>query len=78
MQPQPQKTPNEAQELTMSPRTRDAKQRAKARLCRLKANERLARDRRQAQRAAEALHQALEALGLPDALVAEIAGRLHG
>ena len=41
------------------------------------AAERLQRDRRQAQQAAEALHQALEDLGLPDNLVAEIAGRLR-
>ena len=43
----------------MSPRTRDAKQHAKAsKRRRLKAHERLARDRRQAQHAAEALQQA--------------------
>ena len=62
----------------MSPSTRYAKKQAKARQRRrLKAHERLARDRRQAQRAAEALHQALEDLGLPDSLVAEIEGRLR-
>ena len=44
---------------------------------RLKAHERLARDRRQAQHAAEALQQALHDLGLPDNLVAEIEGRLR-
>ncbi len=50
----------------MSPMKRYAKKQAKARQRRrLQACERLARDRRQAQRAAEALHQALEALGLP-------------
>jgi hypothetical protein len=38
---------------------------------------RLQRDRRQAQQAAEALHQALKDLGLPGNLVAEIAGRLR-
>ena len=38
---------------------------------------RLARDRRQAQQAAEALHHALEALGLPDTVVREIEGRLR-
>ena len=43
---------------------------------RLQTHERLERDRRQAQRAAEALHQAIEALGLPENLVAEIEGRL--
>jgi hypothetical protein len=41
------------------------------------AAERLARDRRQAQHAAEALHHALEELGLPDTVVTEIEGRLH-
>jgi len=35
------------------------------------------RDCRQAQQAAEALQQALEDLGLPDNVVAEIEGRLH-
>ena len=39
--------------------------------------ERLARDRRQAQRAATVLEQALEDLGLPADLVAEIEGRLR-
>ena len=62
----------------MSPSNRDAKKHAKARKCRyLKAQERLARDRRQAQQAAQALEQALRALGLPEALVAEIEGRLR-
>ena len=41
------------------------------------AAERLARDRRQAQHAAEALQQALDALGLPEDLVTEIEGRLR-
>src|ERR671932_2487812 len=41
------------------------------------ATERLQRDRRQAQRTAEALQQALDALGLPAELVAEIEGRLR-
>ena len=41
------------------------------------AQERLARDRRQAQHAAEALQQALDDLGLPEDLVAEIEGRLR-
>ena len=50
----------------MSPMKRYAKKQAKARQRRrLQAHERLERDRRQAQRAAEALHQALEDLGLP-------------
>ena len=41
------------------------------------AQERLAHDRRQAQRAAEALEHALQDLGLPANLVAEIEGRLR-
>src|SRR5688500_5886194 len=45
-QTSPGNAPHGAQEPTMSPRTRDAKQHAKARqCCRLKAPERLARDR---------------------------------
>jgi hypothetical protein len=66
------------QEYTMSPSTRGAKKYAKARKRRyLKAQERLERDRRQAQQAAEALEHALHDLGLPKNLVAEIAGRLR-
>jgi len=62
----------------MSPRTRDAKQRAKASMRRrLKAQERLERDRRQAQQAVKILEQALDDLGLPEDLVAEIEGRLR-
>ena len=62
----------------MSPRTRSTKKQAKARTRRyLTAQERLARDRRQAQHAAEALKQALDDLGLPEDLVTEIAGRLR-
>jgi hypothetical protein len=62
----------------MSPSKRYAKKHAKARQRRrLQAHERLERDRRQAQRAAEALHQALEDLGLPAHLVVEIEGRLR-
>ena len=62
----------------MSPIKRYAKKHAKARQHRrLKAHERLERDQRQAQRAAEALHHALEELGLPADLVVEIEGRLH-
>ena len=61
----------------MSLSKRYAKKQTKARQRRrLKAHERLERDQRQAQRAAEALHQALEDLGLPEDLVAEIEGRL--
>jgi len=62
----------------MSPIKRYAKKQAKARpRRRLQAHERLERDRRQAQRAAEALHQALEDLGLPENLVVELEGRLR-
>jgi hypothetical protein len=62
----------------MSPRQRDAKHHAKAsKRRRLQAHERLVRDRRQAQHAAEALHQTLDDLGLPEDLVTEIAGRLR-
>jgi hypothetical protein len=62
----------------MSPTKRYAKKQAKARQRRrLHAPARLERDRRQAQRAAEALHQALEDVGLPANLVGEIEGRLH-
>ena len=62
----------------MSPRTRDAQKHAKARQRRYRtAHERLARDRRQVQHAAEALQQALNDLGLPEDLVTEIEGRLH-
>jgi hypothetical protein len=62
----------------MSPAQRGARKHAKARQRRrLKAQERLARDRRQAQHAAEALQQALNDLGLPQDLVTEIEGRLR-
>ena len=62
----------------MSPITRDVKKPAQARQRRrLKAQERLAHDRRQAQWAAEALEQALEDVGLPTELAAEIEGRLR-
>lgn len=44
---------------------------------RRKAHERLQRDQAQAQRAAEALEQALQELALPDTLVPEIEGRLR-
>jgi len=70
--------PHEAQEVSMSPATRDAHKHTKARRRRYRtAQERLAQDRRQAQHAAEALQQALDDLGLPKDLVAEIEGRLH-
>src|SRR5215831_17168793 len=62
----------------MSPATRCAKKPAKTRRRRYRtAHERLARDRRQAQHAAEALQKALDDLGLPQDLVAEIEGRLR-
>src|SRR6266498_5990263 len=69
---------HDTKEIITSPVKRYAKKHAKARQRRRRnAQERLERDRRQAQRAAEALHQALEALGLPDILVSEIEGRLR-
>src|SRR2546425_12903818 len=62
----------------MSPSKRYAKKPAKARQRRrLQAHERLERDRRQAQRAVEALYQAVEDLDLPANLVVEIEGRLR-
>src|SRR5215510_1773048 len=62
----------------MSPVPRHIKQHAKARQRRRRtAQERLARDRRQAQHAAKVLEQALNDLGLPADLVAEIEGRLR-
>ena len=62
----------------MSPTTRSIKKLAKARQRRrLTAQERLERDRRQAQHAAKVLEQALHDLGLPEDLVAEIEGRLR-
>src|ERR671934_321415 len=62
----------------MSFTTRHIKKHAKARQRRRRtAQERLARDRRQAQHAAEALQQALNDLGLPQDLVTEIEGRLR-
>jgi hypothetical protein len=62
----------------MSPRRQDATLHAKARKRRyLTAQERLARDRRQAQHAAQVLEQALQDLGIPHNLVIEIEGRLR-
>jgi hypothetical protein len=62
----------------MSLTTRSVKKQAKARQRRhLKAHERLARDRCQAQHAAKVVEQALNDLGLPADLVAEIEGRLR-
>jgi hypothetical protein len=65
------------QEHAMSLSKRYAKKQAKARQRRhLQAHARLERDRRQAQRAIEALEQALHDLGLRENLV-EIKGRLR-
>src|SRR4030095_5723422 len=62
----------------MSPRTRDAKHHTKARRSRYRtAQERLARDRRQAQHAAKVVEQALQDLGLTDNLVGETECRLR-
>jgi hypothetical protein len=62
----------------MSPTARHVKKHAKARQRRRRtAQERLARDRRQAQHAVKVLEQALHDLGLPEDLVAEIEGRLR-
>lgn len=62
----------------MSPTQRYAKKQAKARQRRrLRTQERLGRQQHQAQRYIEALYQALEDLGLPETLVAEIEGRLR-
>ena len=71
------KDPHDTKERTVSLTQRHATQRAKAtQRRRLTAQERLARDRRQAQHAVEVLQQALDTLGLPQDLVAEVAGRL--
>ena len=62
----------------MGPSKRHATKQTKARQRhRLHTHERIARDHRQAQHAAEALQQALDELGLPEDLVTEIAGRLR-
>src|SRR5215831_12257773 len=62
----------------MSLTTRHVKKHAKIRQRhRRTAQERLARDRRQAQRAAKVVEQALDDLGLPQNLVAEIEGHLR-
>src|SRR5262245_52396261 len=63
---------------TMSSALRHIKHHAKARQRRRRtAQERLEHDRRQAQHAAKVLEQALQEVGLPENLVAEIEGRLH-
>src|SRR5207245_6870505 len=65
-------------ESTVSPTIRSVKRHVKARPRRRRtAQERLARDRRQAQHAAKVVEQALQDLGLPDNVVAEIEGRLR-
>jgi len=62
----------------MSPMKRYANKHIKARKHRrLTAQERLKRQRAQAQHSLEALHQALKDLDFPDTLVAEIEGRLR-
>jgi hypothetical protein len=72
------RTHHDTKEIIMSPAKRYAKKQAKARQRRRhNAQERLKGDRRQAQRVADALHHALEDLGLPDTLVSEIEGRLR-
>ena len=68
--------PHSTEEYPMSLITRSVKKHIKARQRRYRtAQERLARDRRQAQYAAKVLAQALQDLGLPDNLIAEIEGR---
>src|SRR5262249_1180578 len=70
--------PHDTKEHPISPTQRYAKKQAKARQRRRRtAQERLARDRRQAQQAAKALEQALHDLGLPANLVAEVEGRVQ-
>jgi hypothetical protein len=65
-------------EITMTPMQRYAKKQAKAiQRRRLNTQQRLRQQRAQAQRYIEAIHQALEDLGFPDTLVAEIEGRLQ-
>ena len=62
----------------MAPMKRYAKKQAKANKRRRRnAQQRLRQQRAEAQRYIEAIHQALEDLGLPDTLVAEIEGRLQ-
>jgi hypothetical protein len=62
----------------MSPAKRYARKQDKAiKRRRLNAKERHERQQQQAQRAIDALHQALHDLGLPDHLVIEIEGRLR-
>src|SRR5947208_12515563 len=73
-----QKNQPSTKESTMSPMKRYAKRQAKAiKRRRLKAQERLRQQRAEAQRSIEAIHQALEDVGFPETLVAEIEGRLR-
>jgi hypothetical protein len=70
--------PNDTKAHLISPTQQSAKKQAKARQRRRRtAQERLAHDRRHAQQVAEALQQALDALGLPGDLAAEVEGRLR-
>src|SRR5262249_24609831 len=70
--------PHGTQEPTMSSAKRCAQKYAKVRQRRrLQAQERLERDRHQAQQAIEALQQALQDLGLPENLVVELEDRLR-
>src|SRR5918999_5781936 len=72
------KKPLQTKEITMTPMKRYAKKQAKAtNRRRLKAQERIRQHHAEAQRYIEAIHQALEDLGFPDTLVAEIEGRLQ-
>jgi hypothetical protein len=62
----------------MSPTKQDGKKYAKAiKRRRLQAKARHERQQRQAQRAIDALHQALHDVGVPEGLVIKIEGRLH-
>jgi hypothetical protein len=68
--------PHGGKELPTSRAKRDAQKHAKEHR-RRKAQERLERDRRQAQHATKVWEQALHHVGLPENLVAEIEGRLR-
>src|SRR5262245_60247005 len=71
--PSPGIDPHAVQEHTMSPPTRDTTHHTKAKRRRYHtAQERLARDRRQAQHAAKVLEQALHDLGLAVDVVADL------
>ena len=69
---------HETKECTLSRPRQDVTQQAKAiTRRRLGANERHERQQKRAQRDIEALHQALDDVGVPDHFVTEIAGRLR-